>query len=106
MNPRRLSNYPAQINEDGLRNLWRKVIKQAVEDLNDGGLPLKGDESANIKRGRQLDAYHWLMTERSDMAFRAMGVDGDVFRDEIRTRLKELGFEMPTEPVTDIKMAA
>jgi hypothetical protein len=106
MNARRLSNYPEQINDDGLRNIWRAAIKQAVEDLNDGGLPVKGHESANMKLGRQLDAYHWLMTDRSDLAFRAMGVDGDAFRDEIRTRLKGLGFEMPQEPVTNIKLAA
>lgn len=106
MNPRRLSNYPEQINEDGLRNVWRAVIKQAVEDLNGGGLPIKGHESANMKRGRQLDAYHWLMTERSDLAFRAMGVDADSFREEIRTRLNSLGFVMPAEPVTNVKMAA
>jgi hypothetical protein len=106
MNPRGLRNYPELINEEGLKNIWRAVIKQAVEDLDKGGLPVKGHESANMKVGRQLDAYHWLMTERSDIAFRAMGVDGDAFRDEIRTRLKSLGFEMPQEPVTNIKMAA
>jgi hypothetical protein len=106
MNPRRLSNYPEQINDEGLKNIWRAVINEAVQDLNNGGLPVKGHESPNMKRGRQLDAYHWLMTDRSDMAFRAMGVDADAFREEIRTRLKSLGFEMPQEPVTNIKMAA
>ena len=106
MNPRRLSNYPEQIHEDGLRNIWRAAIKQAVEDLNEGGLPVKGHESANMKRGRQLDAYHWLMTERSDMAFRVMGVDGDWFRQELRERLQAEGWELPQEPVEHVKMAA
>jgi hypothetical protein len=103
---RRLCNYPAQIHENGLRNLWCAVIKQAVEDLNGGGLPVKGHESENMKRGRQLDAYHWLMTERSDLAFATQGVDAEAFREQIRQRLKTLGFVMPEEPITNIKMAA
>jgi hypothetical protein len=106
MNLRRLSNYPELIHEDGLRRLWQAVIRQAVEDLNNGGHPIKGGESPNVKRGRQLDAYHWLFSERSDLAFQVMGVDAEAFREEIRARLPKLGLEMPTEPAVNIKLAA
>jgi hypothetical protein len=92
---RRLCNFPESINEEGLKNLWRAVIKQAKEDLYTG-VPVK----------RQLEAYHWLLTERSDLAFKSQAVYSEGFRDEIRLRLNRAGFALPQEPLTSMEKAA
>ena len=79
---------PDALSEEGVRCLWRAVIKQAVDDLDHGGFPGHSPESENSKHERLLEAYHFLMTDRSEMAFRVQGVDPDSFREIIRERIR------------------
>ncbi len=82
----RLANNPHLLNGAALEKLWEAVIKQAVEDLHNGGLPEGSGETANVKLDRQLEAYHFLMTDRSDYAIRIVsgGADPAEFRSRIR----------------------
>jgi hypothetical protein len=80
---------PAALNEEGVRILWRAIIKQAVDDLDHGGFPGHSPESENSKHQRLLEAYHWLMTDRSELAFRIQGVDPDEFREQLRERIRK-----------------
>ncbi len=91
------------ISEEGLKKLWRAVINRAMDDIENGGLPVKGYETANVKLGRQLEAYHWLFSERSDLAFEIQGVYCEEFREQIRTRLKAQGWVLPQGAVTRIR---
>lgn len=84
---------------------WAATIKQAWEDVTtNGGLPEKGGESANMKLHRQLEAYHWLFTERSDRAFRSQGVWAGDMRDMLRTELRNMGWKLPQGAVTRLRL--
>jgi hypothetical protein len=80
---------PAALNEEGVRRIWLAIIQQAVDDLDNGGFPGHSPESQNTKYQRLLEAYHWLMTERSELAFRIQGVDPDEFREQLRERIRK-----------------
>lgn len=113
MSEKRLSNHPEAINDGGLKNIWEAVFKQAVSDLDDGGVAANAGETQNIRTFRQLDAYHWLLTQRSDIAFNALGMfggrtEGDEpdeapgVREQIRKTLKLQGWILPQGRVTKI----
>ena len=88
---KRLSNHPEYISDAGLQKLWLAAIRQAIDDALNG----TGDE--------QLEAYHWLLTERSDLAFEIQGVYCEDFREDVRHRLMESGFVLPQ---TELSAAA
>lgn len=79
---------PAALNEEGVRRFWTACIQQAVDDLDNGGFPGHSPESQNSKYRRLLEAYHWLMTDRSELAFRVQGVDTDYIREVIREKIR------------------
>jgi hypothetical protein len=86
----------SEATHDQHEKVWRALIRQAWQDITeDGGLGYKGDETQNVKMGRQLEAYHWLFTERSDEAFYALRVYGDGFREKLRQKLQRQGFVLP-----------
>jgi hypothetical protein len=94
------------MNDEGCKKLWKEVFRQAFEDVTrNGGLPVKGGESVNMKLTRQLEAYHWLFSERSDDAFESQGVWAESFREKLRRELRGMGFVLPQGPVTKISRA-
>jgi hypothetical protein len=78
----------AALNEEGVRRFWTAIIQQAIDDLDNGGFPGHSPESQNTKHQRLLEAYHWLMTDRSELAFRVQGVDADYIREVLREKVR------------------
>jgi hypothetical protein len=83
MGKTRKGTNPLLLNDAGLKRMWEAAIKQAVEDVD------------STKQNLALEAYHWLMTERSDAVFALLGVYSDDVRSVIRQRVKDgtLGVE-------------
>ena len=71
MSERRISNYPEQMNGDGVGRMWRAVLTLAIEDLSDPQM--------------RYDARQWLYGPDSDLCFACLGCDPEQFR----ARLKE-----------------
>ena len=80
---------PDGLNEEGVRRFWTAIIQQAIDDLDNGGFPGHSPESKNTKYRRLLEAYHWLMTDRSELAFQVHDVDADYIRDVIREKIRK-----------------
>ena len=72
-----------------LKRMWEAVITQAVEDMDGGVIKNDPKESKITKQRRALEAYHWLMSERSDAAFAAVGVYSDEIRAAIRKKIQD-----------------
>ena len=88
MGKKRTSN-PHLLNNQGVKRMWEAAIKQAVEDLDGGVIKSHPNESKITKQRRALEAYHWLMTERSDAAFESQDVYSDEIRAVIRKKLQD-----------------
>jgi hypothetical protein len=89
MGKKRTGSNPLLLNDAGLKKMWEAAIRQAVEDLDGSVIKSNPKESKATKKRRALEAYHWLMTERSDAVFALLGVYSDEVRGAIRKRIKE-----------------
>jgi hypothetical protein len=72
MSEKRISNYPEQMNGDGVARLWRSVLVQAIEDLQTDRF--------------RYDASQFLFTSDSDLCFACLNADAEQFRAKLRER--------------------
>jgi hypothetical protein len=67
---------PNQMDEQGLRRLWANVLFKTMADIR----------NADPKKFKlALDALDWIFSERSQLCFAALGMDGDRFRESVKT---------------------